>query len=392
MPIVFIHGVAVRREGDPGWEQVAHATRGVDWQNIHGFLREHVAPVLNPAHPGDVPISELYWGDLGASYGLGGRSLASGQAAAGQAAGTDHSNSELNWAPEALGERLEEDFCRAFPTSLWPEVMAAAWSVARDTNLLDIARSLAPERQLAFLRAAVESRLDLPRQDLREMLEAPRLPRRLVLERRRNLKLTFSTVRRPIEDFVPLFLGDVLSYLGGRGLPAQPGVVMRRVLGGLKAARLDSDPAEPLVVLTHSMGGQLLYDALTSFLPADPDAPGVRVDFWCACGSQVGLFRELGQFLERGPLPTPALLNSPHLGYFWNVWSFSDFLSFRAEGIIQGAHDTAFPFLGNVRSDHLSYLTHANFYRALAAKVKIHTEVSSRSTRPPSLDFRHDET
>ncbi|RJF73574.1 hypothetical protein D3875_06800 [Deinococcus cavernae] len=180
--------------------------------------------------------------------------------------------------------------------------------------------------------------------------------------------------------------------MGGRGLPAQPGVLMRRVLGGLKAARLDSDPAEPLVVLTHSMGGQLLYDALTSFLPADPDAPGVRVDFWCACGSQVGLFRELGQFLERGPLPTPALLNSPHLGYFWNVWSFSDFLSFRAEGIIQGAHDMAFPFLGNVRSDHLSYLTHANFYRALAAKVKIHTEVSSRSTRPPSLDFRHDET
>lgn len=385
MPIVFIHGVAVRREGDPGWQQVSHVTRGVHWDGIRALLQEHVAPVLNPSSPGDVPISEIYWGDLGASYGLGGRSL-------GSWAARDASPMAADLRPEVLGERLEEELCRAYPTSLWPEVVDAAWSVARDANLLDIAQALATERQWPFLKAAAEGRLNLPRQDLREMLEEPRLPRRLVRERRRNLRLTFSTVRRPIEDFVPLFLGDVLSYLNGRGVPGRPGVLMRRVLGGLKAARLDADPAEPLVVLTHSMGGQLLYDALTAFLPADPDGAEVRVDFWCSCGGQVGVFRELGQFIENKPLPTPALLDSPHVGYFWNVWSFSDFLSFRAEGIIQGAHDTAFPFLGNVRSDHLSYLTHVNFYRTLAAKVKVHAGVPSPGSPAAPVHSRHEET
>lgn len=383
MPIVFIHGVAVRREGDPGWEQVSHVTKGIAWEHIQGFLSQHVAPILNAENPQDVQISEIYWGDLGASYGLGGRSLGSWQS-------SDPPAMAADLTPDEVGERLEEEFCRTSQTSQWPEVIAAVWNVARDFNLLEIARALPPERQWPFLSAAVEGRLHLPRQDFRRLLEDPRLPRRLVLERRRNLKLTLGAVRRPIEDFVPLFLGDMTSYLGRRGVPQQPGILMRRVLGGLKAARLDADPAEPLVVLTHSMGGQLMYDALTSFLPADPQAQDFRVDFWCACGSQVGLFRELGQFLERKPLPTPALLHSPHIGYFWNVWSFSDFLSFRAEGIIQGAHDTAFPFFGNVRSDHLSYLTNPSFYRALAAKVKIHTAIPSRSTPPPSLDSAHE--
>ena len=121
------------------------------------------------------------------------------------------------------------------------------------------------------------------------------------------------------------------------------------------------------------MGGQLLYDALTSFLAADERARHLKVDFWCACGSQVGVFREMGQFIERGPLPTPALRDSPHAGYFWNVWSYSDFLSFRAEGVIGGAHDTAFPFLGNVRSDHLAYLSDPRFYHTLAAKIEVHS-------------------
>ena len=384
MPIVFIHGVAVRREGDPGWEQVSHVTRGIVWDNIRASLRRHVAPALNPAQPDDVQISELYWGDLGSSYALGGRALGSWQAQ------VQESPLPADLNAEQVGEELEARVRLVMPTGHWPKVIEVAWGVARDENLRQIMLTLPPPRQWPFLEAAVKARL--PRQALREMLEDPPLPRRLVVERRRNLRVTFSTVRRPIEDFVPLFLGDVLSYLTGRGTPQQPGVLMRRVLGGLKAARLNSDPAEPLVVLTHSMGGQLLYDALTAFLPADPQAAGLKVDFWCACGSQVGLFRELGQFIERGPLPTPALLDSPHAGYFWNVWSFSDLLSYRAEGIILGAHDTAYPFFGNVRSDHLSYLTHANFYRALAAKVKVHTVIPSYAAPDVSLNSAHDET
>lgn len=384
MPIVFIHGVAVRREGDPGWEQVRGTTGSLDWEDIRANLARFVAPVLKPQDPDGVAISEIYWGDLGASYGLGGRSLGSWQP--GQADWPDLATLSVS----ELGHRVEAEFLRSSATADWPEVIEAVWGAVEDTNVRSIMHSLPSARQWPFLAAAIESRL--PRVELKQILEEPRLPRPLMVQRRRNMRFTFSRVRRPLEDFVPLFLGDVAAYLGGRGTPSQPGILMRRVLAGLKAAQSDAEPGEPLVVLTHSMGGQILYDALTTFLPADPEGTGVRVDFWCSCGGQVGLFRELGQFMERGSLPTRALVDSPHLGYFWNVWSISDLLSFRAEGIILGAHDTAFPIFRNVRADHLSYLTHAHFYRALAAKVKVHAGVPSRAQNNRPLDSGHDET
>ena len=364
MPIVFIHGVAVRQEGDPGWEQVNHVTSGVQWPEIRRRLREVVAPAVRPDAPDEVHFSQIYWGDLGASYAGEGRSLGSREQEA-----RDRAPADL--APDELGEALEDDFERRSLTRDWPTLLEAVWSVARDENLRSILLALPRQRQWPFLLSAVEARL--PAVPLLARLEEPRLPSRLVVQRRRGLSRTLSTVRRPIEDFVPLFIGDVLAYVGGRGTPGRPGPVMTRVIEGLKAAQAHAAPGEPLVVLTHSMGGQLIYDALTAYLPADPEARNLRVDFWCAVGSQVGLFRELGQFVEQEELPTPALRDSPHAGYFWNVWSYSDLLSFRAEGVILDAHDTAFPFLGNVRSDHLAYLANDDFYRTFAVKVRLHT-------------------
>ena len=368
MPIVFIHGVAVRQRGDPGWEQVNHVTGSVQWPEIRRRLREWVAPAVRPGAPDEVQLSQIYWGDLGAFYRGEGRSLGSRAQPVAQPVPAD-------LTPDELGEALEDAFERRSLTRDWPTLLEAVWSVARDENLRGILLALPAGRQWAFLLSAVESRL--PAVPLLARLEEPRLPRRLVVQRRRGLSRTLSTVRRPIEEFVPLFIGDVLAYVGGRGTPGTPGPVMARVLAGLKAAQAQARPGEPLVVLTHSMGGQLLYDALTAYLPADPEAKDLRVDLWCATGSQVGLFREMGQFIEQQPLPTSALRDSPHAGYFWNVWSYSDLLSFRAEGVILGAHDTAFPFLGNVRSDHLAYLANDDFYRTLAAKVRIHTRRGS---------------
>ncbi len=365
MPIVFVHGVAVRRQGDPGWEQVNHATGHLHWEGIEARLRQYAAPILQPQAPEQVQIHEIYWGDLGAYYRLGGRALSSWP----DPVSSDLFPADLD--PEEVGEVLERQFQQIRSVRQWPQVIESVWSVARDQNLHETVASLAPERQWEFLRSAVQSRL--PRPELRELIESPPLPAPIVAEQRRSLRRTLLTVRRPIEDFVPLFLGDVMSYLSGRGTPEAPGEIMRRVIDGLLTARQQGQADEPLIVLTHSMGGQLMYDALTSFLPADPRAAGLRVDFWCACGSQVGVFREMGQFIERQPLPTTALLDSPHAGYFWNVWSYSDFLSFRTEEIIVGAHDTAFPFLGNVRSDHMAYLHDTRFYRALAAKIQVHS-------------------
>ena len=296
MPIVFVHGVAVR-DVDEQPPELARATRAfgeVAWPTIQGHLREHVAPAIS-SDPAGVPIMRVYWGDLGAQFAFGGRSLVSRP-------------QEL---PDAAAEAVEEG-----------------------------------------LEAVVGS--------------PPRGIRRL-----RDMA---TTLRRPVEDFVPVFLGDVMTYVATRGTAQAPGPIVERVLAGLEAAAFAAESREePLVVLTHSMGGQIVYDIVTHFLPRMPEHHGVRIDFWCAAASQVGYFEELGLFLEsaadRGPGPTPYP-PSEHLGGWWNVWDHADLLSFRAEGIIEGVDDSAFFAAGTLATDHYRYLRNVDFYRTLAEKLR----------------------
>jgi hypothetical protein len=378
MPVVFIHGVAVREQGESGWEDVRRATQGIEWPAVQAALRLHLAPVLNPDAPERVRVDRVYWGDLGAQYSRGGLFRAARAPAAPDPAPATLSD-------EDLGEALEARLRAAHALADWPDVIAAAWEAARDRSLQAMVADLPAAEQWGVLEAAVEGRLDRSpapphsrRQSRRgafrrlDLPPAPHLPAGLQLSQRRNVQRAMLELRRPLEAFVPLFVGDVLAYLNTRGTPTAPGPVPQRVLGALRAAHeARTHPREPLVVLTHSMGGQLMHDALSAFLPADPELRDLRVDFWCAAGSQVGLFHELGVTL--GGLPgTPDAVPSARLGYFWNVWAYSDLLSFRAQGVVPGAHDTAFPLPGLVRSDHVAYLTDTDFYRTLAAKVRVH--------------------
>ena len=62
MPVVFIHGVAVREQGESGWEDGRHATQGIEWPAVQAALRLHLAPVLNPDAPERVRVDRVYWG------------------------------------------------------------------------------------------------------------------------------------------------------------------------------------------------------------------------------------------------------------------------------------------------------------------------------------------
>ena len=302
MPIVYIHGVAVR-DDDPVLARSAKRFREVPWPTIQALLSQHVAPSLS-VDPAGVPVMRIYWGDLGAQFAWGGRSLVS---------------------------RPFED--------------------ARAASSDDIA----------------------------EGLRAKGI---------RNFQATVSALRRPLEDFVPVFLGDVLTYVARRGTADAPGPIPQRVLAGLETAAFAARTRdEPLVVVTHSMGGQVLYDVLTHFLPRMPQHRHIRVDFWCATASQVGFFEELGLFLEsnpnhseetgvRTPLPPPA-----HLGGWWNVWDHADLLSFRADGIFEGVDDAAFFTGGTLASEHNRYLASVTFHQMLAERIRGSLDVEGRLPR-----------
>ncbi len=77
---------------------------------------------------------------------------------------------------------------------------------------------------------------------------------------------------------------------------AKPGSIPHEVLRVIKRAvdeRADSD--EPLVILTHSMGGQIVYDIGRTFLPKLPPKSRTTTAsprrLWAATASQVGCSR-----------------------------------------------------------------------------------------------------
>jgi len=180
--------------------------------------------------------------------------------------------------------------------------------------------------------------------------------------------------REPINRLVTLFFGDVFAYLDTRGDEAAPGRIPKVVLDTLREAK-NAAPQEPLIVLTHSMGGQIIYDILTYFLPKLQS--DLRIDFWCATASQVGLFEEMKRFLassdqyskakgNKVPFPDPK-----YLGGWWNVWDHNDFLSYTAGPIIEGVDDESYDSGVSLFKAHGEYLMRPSFYRKFAAKLTV---------------------
>jgi hypothetical protein len=180
-------------------------------------------------------------------------------------------------------------------------------------------------------------------------------------------------IRSPLNGMIALFLGDVFNYLTNRGDSNAPGPIPLRILDQLIHAQSIKDKTgEPIVVLSYSMGCEIMYDIVTYFLPKVDKYKHIKVDFWCGVGSQVGLFEELKLFLSSSdnygidkkklvPFPDRA-----HLTHWWNVWDVDDVISYSVSHIIEGVDDR--PYRGDqmLLTEHTSYLQEKRFYEALA--------------------------
>jgi hypothetical protein len=185
-----------------------------------------------------------------------------------------------------------------------------------------------------------------------------------------------STARRRLNREAAVLLGDALHYFVTRGAGSRPGPIPLRVLDALRAA--ENDPGrlqgEPLVVLSHSLGGQIVYDLVTHFLPALDDERPPRIDFWAAASSQIGLFEEmklcLASRLEHGPGRPAPFPNRHFLGAWWNMWDPHDFFSYTAAGIIDGVDDSPYDSGLSLTTAHYGCLESPSFYALLAHKLR----------------------
>jgi hypothetical protein len=173
-------------------------------------------------------------------------------------------------------------------------------------------------------------------------------------------------LRADIHRQAALFLGDVFFYLDRRGDRDHPGPIVDQVVQTLESA-VKAGP--PLVVVAHSMGGGIVYDVLSYY------RPDVRVQTLVTVGSQVGLFEELC-LLQAGkqagcPDGPTRVAKLDNVEEWINVFDRDDLLGFATERIFEGVKDFDYSTGKGLFAAHSSYFTMPSFYRRLAERVKV---------------------
>jgi len=159
------------------------------------------------------------------------------------------------------------------------------------------------------------------------------------------------------------FLGDVFEYLH-RGRAANNSILVR-VVDAVKSAAV---AGEPLVVVTHSFGSEILYDALTSGRLGD-----LKIDLWVTAGAQTSLFGEMALFEKSDKsVKAPTVLGRPgQVGKWINFWDAADVLSYLHVPIFGKDAVTDFSVRdgANLGNAHGHYFLTVAFYETIAQEL-----------------------
>lgn len=163
------------------------------------------------------------------------------------------------------------------------------------------------------------------------------------------------------------FLGDVFVYLNERGDKVSPGPIVSTVLDAIKTAP-KHHPDEPLIIITHSMGGNILYDILTYY------DTNLKVDVWVSVASQVGQFEEMKIFKASNKnvhMPNKVTGLKSHFGYWLNVYDPLDSFGFKAAPIFADVDaDIEYQTGAGALKAHGEYFGRASFYQMVREQIE----------------------
>jgi hypothetical protein len=175
--------------------------------------------------------------------------------------------------------------------------------------------------------------------------------------------------RRPAHSTGTQFIGDVLAYFRQReDLDDRAPIAMRVAEAIDEGARLRTSADPWLVVVAHSMGGNIAYDLLSHL------RPDLECDVLVTVGSQVGLFAELGQFPAVAPPEDPASDRAPvpvGVRNWINVFDPLDLLSFVIGPVFATGEDYRYSTGRGLLAAHSSYFRLLSFYRRLAERMAV---------------------
>lgn len=413
MPFVFVHGVAVRDDKT--------------FPSIRDLLRKYVAPMVS-SNPSDMPFYYAFWGDAAAHFRWDGASMPRGPFTMGVQGGvvptplagiedTFNAHPPSHARPQEQGPRPMGPVSGVLVNSYVPT--SAVVTVATASDILSIVIKERLDRlaisgvdsraQYGVIIGHVDDVLHEYRGDGMIALDEPTMDVVLIEAMKRSTTSSamgfgdvwadirnrvvsigqraqdqvggavadaLAGMRQPINHFTTMFTGDVFAYLNSRDrADGSPVVIPERVIAAFSQARDASRQRnnEPIVVLSHSMGGQLVYDFLTSYVNAAFPSE-FMVDFWAAAASQVGLFEELSLLKSPDPGSSKKLgvrASYPNRVKHWlNVWDPNDWLSYTVKDIFEGVDDRRFMSNANLAEAHGAYLILPRFYQMVANAVK----------------------
>lgn len=392
MPFVFVHGVNNRKDADYDREEKIRAA----------FLTEIVAPVvgIDPTHQVFAP----YWGGDGVSFW---RDLA----VIPKGSEVETFGNNENELPPSLGIAVAEGAVNTGDTLdalarrrpdvainlLFDALIQEAESDA-DIHAVAKAYQLAQDRlgnttEPWLAQATKDDVLD----QIFDVVSPPKAVGKdetyggagfwsMLEEGAKRLKLLgpdqlshaiVGPSRRPLTRKIATFIGDAFQYLAERGDGTTPGPITSKVLQSLReASDLARVTKEPLVVISHSFGGEIVYDILTHYA----EGLDLEIDTWVTVGSQVGLFEEMSLLWtspgrsDRKGIPQEAIASPKRAKRWLNIVDTNDVLGFLVLPTFTAAvPDTVHDFKYNtgypVTGAHSGYFKWPSFYKRLAQRI-----------------------
>lgn len=162
-----------------------------------------------------------------------------------------------------------------------------------------------------------------------------------------------SAVRPSLSALLGRFFGDIFVYLKQREELGEQGDILKTVLAAFdKANQSRKEGDSKLIIVAHSMGGNIMYDILTHY------RPGVQCDLFVTVGAQVSLFEEIKLFKASDPhLRKPSRVARPGNVVHWiNVFDLTDIFGFTDKNIFDGVNNFQFD------NDTLPVLSHSLYF------------------------------
>jgi hypothetical protein len=198
-------------------------------------------------------------------------------------------------------------------------------------------------------------------------------------------ELIVRAAREKIQEQATLFLGDAFVYFnnrwtnadaGGAAIAKRDGLVSGKIPNIVLQALIDAEKGKSnddpyLIVMAHSMGGNIIYDLCTDFLKHV--VPEIKVDLLITVGSQFSMFQEINMFKGvklREVIGDDTRISKPACIKHWiNCFDKNDIFGYNASAVFKDVQDFEYDTGFGVGGAHGGYFERFSFYDRLGKRI-----------------------